>query len=191
MRATGSFAAVVAAALLSTACADPPPPPRESLDAEAVRALFDRMDRLVTALEGMPALRPVAHGGWQPDGQRTEVVEDRDELLRRIEQLEAALVAVQSRGGGGHGPTPVLVPPSPMRQREVEQLAMRVSGEDPSGLREMQQRHFRHTEAQVLQEFGMPTNVYVHDGSVRWHYESGEHDFTLVFVDGRVNKIFP
>jgi len=163
----------------------PTPPSTPVLDVEVVQQLFARMDRLVTALEAVPA---AAAGTERPPLERTLVTDDREELLQRIETLEQTVTTLRARGG--MAPVGRRAAPPVIRPAAVVHLNKQVNSKDESTVTAMRRAHFRMTEEQILQQYGMPSEVIESNSGVTWTYTAEGETSGFVFVNGLVARIW-
>jgi hypothetical protein len=181
--------ASVLLAIMPISCDSPTLPPTDSLDGAAVRQLFSRMDRLVTALEALPAAPLAATGGSEPPSERALVADDRGELLERIETLEQALTSLRRRSGMAPPPRPAAAPP--IRPAAVSFHRKQMDSGDQAIVRAARRAHFRLTEDQILRQYGMPSESRVQqNGSVLWVYQADDKSSGFIFVNGLVSSMW-
>jgi len=167
------------------ACGDTPPqPPSSGLEATA-QQLIDRLDRLASALEAMPRTSPAPATQVPPVTERTSVTDATTELLARIDTLERELAAMRRNAGSAFAPARA-TPIQPMQTHSLTQVREQLSSEDQSVLQAARRSLFMLTQQQVLERFGMPSDVGVNqDHSVHWSWRDGDkHLLGVTFVDG-------
>lgn len=167
------------------ACGETPPPTLPALlDAATAQQLIDRLDRLASALEAMPRTSP-APAAQVPVSERTSVTDTTSELLARIDSLERELAAMRRNPGSAFTPTRA-APIQPMQTHSLTQVRQQLSSEDQSVLQAARRSLFMLSQQQVLERFGMPSDVAVNqDHSVHWSWRDGDkHLLSVTFVDG-------
>jgi hypothetical protein len=169
------------------ACDDhAPPAPANGLDAATAQQLFERLDRLVAALESTTRVTaPVGEtAGAAP--VRTLVADASADLSARLDALEHELIRLRDRPGIAAPAIARTVEPPPMESAAVEQFSNQLKAEGPVH-QDARRSVFQMTQQQMLQRFGSPTNTYITDrGHVAWIWQAGTSGFSVVFVDGRV-----
>jgi outer membrane murein-binding lipoprotein Lpp len=167
------------------ACGETPPPtPATLLDASTAQQLFERLDRLASALEAMPraSAAPVLQ---VPTAERTVVADATTELTARIDALEREVAAMRKNMGTAFAParaTAIL----PMQTHSVVQMSEQLNSEDKTVLQSARRSLFLLTQQQVLERFGMPSDIGVNqDHSIYWAWRDGDrHLLGVTFVDG-------
>ena len=167
------------------ACGDTPPPQSASSLEATAQQLIDRLDRLASALEAMPRTSPAPAPQVSPVTERTSVADSTTELLARIDALERELAALRRNTGSALAPgraTPIL----PIQTHSLAQVREQLGSEDQSVLQAARRSLFLLTQQQVLERFGMPSDVGVNqDHSVHWSWRDGDrHLLGVTFVDG-------
>jgi len=177
------FLLVAAAA----ACDDgAPPTPTNGLDAATAQRLFERLDRLVAALESTTrAGAPAGETATNPPA-RTLVADATSDLVARLDALENEVARLKDRSGMP-GPIARVTAMPPMEPVAVQQYAVQLQSEDQAVRQEARRSLFQLSEQQILQRLGTPTYTGIADGGhVSWSYDSGESHLNLIFVNGRV-----
>lgn len=171
------------------ACDDTPPPVPPGIDAATAQQLFDRLDRMVVALEAMSRASGTVAVPVEATAERTPVVDKTSELEARIDALEREIALLHVRSGSSFAPArepPVL----PTRKQVVEQTGGQLWSKVEAVQQETRRSLFRLTQTQVLERFGMPSETGVtQEGYVRWSYRWEKGYFSFTFVDGLVNVI--
>lgn len=168
----------------------PAPAPASGLDAATAQQLFERLDRLVAALEMMPHASGTVSAPVPATGDRTLIANETTELVARIENLERELVVLRSRSGGSQA-TARQTPPLPMQTQAVQQAGEQLKSADNAVKQEARRSLFRLTQPQMLERYGMPSYVHVGaNSSIEWAYQMGhECPLKVLFVDGLVTEI--
>ena len=174
------------------ACGDTPPPPAApGLDAATAQQLFERLDRLVGALEAMPRQTGALAVPVEAVAERTPVVDTTSELKARIDALEREVAMLGARSGSSFAAART-APVLPMQLHAVKQVSDQLRSKDGALKQEARRSLFRLNQQQVLERFGMPSWTEVtKESSVRWVYESEEMSFSVTFVDGLTTVIYP
>ena len=185
MRRTRAFGWVPGLLLSLAACGETPPPPSASGLEATAQQLIDRLDRLASALEAMPRTSPAPAAQVAPVAERTSVTDATTELLARIDTLERELAAMRRSAGSVSTPARA-TPIQPMQTHSLTQVREQLSSEDQSVLQGARRSLFMLTQQQVLDRFGMPSDVGVNqDHSVHWSWRDGDrHLLGVTFVDG-------
>jgi hypothetical protein len=165
------------------ACGEAPPPPSASSLEATAQQLIDRLDRLATALEAMPRTSPAP--AQQVPVDRTAVTDTTTELLARIDSLERELAAMRKTAGSAYAPARA-TPIPPIQTHSLAQVREQLSSEDQSVFQAARRSMFLLSQQQVLERFGMPSDVAVNqDHSVHWSWRDGDkHLLSVTFVDG-------
>ena len=173
---------------VAAACDDgAPPAPTGSLDSATAQQLFERLDRLVAALESTPrAGAPVGETATSAP-TRTLVADATSGLVARLDALEDEVARLRDRSGLPASPIARVTAMPPMEPAVVQQYAAQLHGEDQAVRQEARRSLFQLSEQQILQRLGTPTSAGIADGGhVSWLYESGQSNLQLIFVNGRV-----
>jgi hypothetical protein len=196
-------ASILGCGLLLAACARDPVMVQPGLDAATAQQLFERMDRLIAALQASPPIadsslvRPaIVAAASNTAGERIAAVEptaSKDglaELRERLAALERELARIRGGAAMHAWAAEPFVPTPPTLHAAVDQLQRQLADED-SVSADARRTLFRRTEAQVLQLLGSPTGTVVGDhGYVHWYYRtSNGNAFGVVFVNGLVAKV--
>ena len=119
-----------------------------------------------------------------PDIARVAATPD-TELLARIDHLERELA--RSLAALGVRQATPFTPPATIVTAAVDHLHVRMTSEDEATRRDAFRTVFGLSDAQVLREFGMPTETLVLQGGVvKWGYEHGDHEVWFTFANGVV-----
>lgn len=183
-----THAALAFLLIVGAACDNPTPiPTAPGLDARTAQQLFERLDRLVAALESMPRVSaPVAEMAARAP-ERTLAPDANAELIARLEALEHDFARLRERTGLSASPVARLTVPPPMEPMAVQQCCTQLWGNDEAVRQEARRSLFQLTEQQVLQRLGTPTYSGIGEkGHVQWQYRSEKFGLLLTFVDGRV-----
>ncbi|HEX5050955.1 MAG TPA: hypothetical protein VFZ65_04215 [Planctomycetota bacterium] len=191
MRPTAASIAIVL--LLATGSCDNSPPPvvQTGLDPATTQPLLERLDRLVGALEALSSMPGPVTAPTTAPSERVAVAGETNDLVARIENLERGLTALQARrpAAGSWSGRRGAVPP-PMAAPAVAQFSAQLRSEDAAVQREARRSLFLLTEQEVLDRFGMPSDVgETQTGSIYWGYETAESNFSVTFVNGLATVI--
>ncbi|HEX6812200.1 MAG TPA: hypothetical protein VF384_11295 [Planctomycetota bacterium] len=167
------------------AACDDTPPPAPGLDAATAQQLFDRLDRLVAALEAMPRQTSSVSAPIEAVAERTQVRESANELVARIDGLEREVARLRTNGGSWFAP-PRTPPAPPMQVLALERLNSQLASGDQSVQQEVRRSVFGLTPQQVVERFGMPTHVdALAEHSRYWRWSADNKTLcSVTFVDG-------
>ena len=162
-----------------------PPTPAALFDAATTQQLFDRLDRLATALEAVPRATGAPAAPRPEATERTVVSDATTELTARIEALEREVAALRKNMGSAFAPTRTTQIP-PMQTHLLAQVSEQLNSEDKNLLQAARRSLFLLTQQQVLERFGMPSDIGVNqDHSIYWAWRDGDkHLLGMTFVDG-------
>ncbi len=166
------------------------PPQAAGVELPELARLCERLDRLIGLLERAPA--PTTEAGTAPV-ERTPADADAAALRTRVDELEQELAILRAqvslRGGAlGAAERPHVIPPT--RDDAVARMVATVRADGEQKRNDALRAMLLMGPAQVLQTFGMPTDVwFANDGAVKWQYRIGEHDLYVVFVNGMVMRV--
>lgn len=180
-----AFVVGVGAGLLGSCDSSPPPAPQAGLDDATVSRLLERIDRLVAAVEAtQPAAGAIVSTGVE-SAKRVAATDEATELRARIEQLERELEVLRARGGG---PSPALwfmAEPPPIRMDQVARVCAQINAEDEAEQQATRRTLFQWTQRQMLERFGMPTQIRESKGgNAQWLYQTEDSGFSVIFIDG-------
>ena len=178
------------ACVLTVAACEPPPMPTAAIDAATMNALLQRMDRLITALEGghHPSPESADAHSHAAAAQRMPVAGDTEALLARIDALEAKLAVLQRTAPQGSLAAPGFPGAAPlMRTQGVQQLLDLKGRDEQQSGNEAFRSLFMLGPSQVLDRLGTPSNVGVADGNWYWNYQiQGDRSLSITFSQGVV-----
>ena len=167
----------------------PPPAPTPGLDAATAQQLFDRLDRLVGALQAIPRASGTVAVPVEATAERTPAADKTAGLEARIDALEREIALLHVRSGSSVAPARA-APALPMQTHAVEQTSGQLRSKDGAMQQDARRSLFRLTQSQVLERFGMPTWTQVTpERNLRWVYQSGQARFEVIFVDDLVAVI--
>jgi hypothetical protein len=117
--------------------------------------------------------------------ERTAAVDATTELAARIDALEREIAMLRRSAGSAFAParaTPIL----PMQTQSLTQVNEQLRSEDKTVSQAIRRSLFLLTQQQVLERFGMPSDVGVSaDHSIYWSWRDGDnHLLSVTFVDG-------
>ena len=176
------------------ACDDTPPPapahtPAPGFDAATAQQLFDRLDRLVGALEAMPRASGALVVPVEATAERTPVVDRTNELEARIDALERVVAMLRPPSLNSFTPARA-APAPPMQMHALEQMKSQLASKDQA--LEARRSVFGLTQQQVLERFGVPTRVDAEKDYTRhwtWYSVDGAQLCVVTFVDGLATSI--
>jgi hypothetical protein len=147
--------------------------------------LFDRLDRLASALEAMPRATGAPAIPRPEATERTAVADATTELTARIEALEREVASMRKNMGSAIAPARTTQIP-PMQTHSLAQVSEQLNSEDKNLLQTARRSLFLLTQQQVLERFGMPSDIGVNqDHSIYWAWRDGDrHLLGMTFVDG-------
>ncbi|HEX6812201.1 MAG TPA: hypothetical protein VF384_11300 [Planctomycetota bacterium] len=173
------------------ACDDAPPPaPASGVDAATAQQLLDRLDLIVAALQAIPRQTSAVAAPGEAVAERTQVSAPANELEARIAALEREVAVLRARSGSS-SPQPRTALVLPLQLHAFEQLKTQLESEDQSVRQELRRSVFGLTQQQVLERFGMPTEVDAPAEHLRyWRWSTAErHLCTVTFVDGLATNL--
>lgn len=180
---------LLACVSIAAAC-EPPPAPTAAIDVATMNALLQRMDRLITALEGghHPSPESADAHSQAAAPQRLPAAGDSEALLARIDALEAKLAVLQRIAPQGSLAASGIPGAAPlMRTQGVQQLLDLKDRDEQQSGNEAFRSLFMLGPGQVLDRLGTPSNVGVADGNWYWNYQvQGDRSLSITFSQGVV-----
>jgi hypothetical protein len=136
-------------------------------------------------LEAMPRATGAPSVPRPEVAERTAASDATTELTARIDALERELAAMRRNMGSAFAPARA-TPIPPMQTHSLAQVSEQLKSEDQAVLQTGRRSLFLLTQQQVLERFGMPSDVTVNaDHSVFWSWRDGDkHLLGMTFVDG-------